>query len=286
MKTDNDLNNELIASFLGWRRLDTEHDTFWRKDGQEFSTNGHPRGWDHHTFHLEFHASWDWLMPVVEKISGMYDPDYEDGKYYDVEFAHTLMDVGINAPIAEVYHEVLKSIHWYNEQKKTLMNAKEQEKREPVICDRNRQLFVKYCYPEPNTGCWLWSGQVTKGYGRIYIDRTSRSIGAHRFSYILANGQVPPGLSVLHKCDVPLCVNPDHLYAGTVIDNAQDKVVRGRQPKGVNHYRAKLNPDAIREIRSGHIRNKDAIKKYGVCSNTVLLIKARKIWKHVEQYPT
>lgn len=77
---------------------------------------------------LSFYESdWNMLMPVVEKISKMYDPDYEDGKYYDVNFAHELFSLYFGTPINEVYAEVIKSIKWYNTQ--TLNHGKENSGR-------------------------------------------------------------------------------------------------------------------------------------------------------------
>ena len=104
--------------------------------------------------------------------------------------------------------------------------------------------------PEPNSGCWLWSAAVTpsggaKGkppkafYGTILVGR--RGTLAHRVSYQLHCGHIPSGMSVLHTCDVPLCVNPEHLFLGTQTDNMRDCVAKGRKimPSGANHWRHK-----------------------------------------------
>lgn len=78
------------------------------------------------------------------------------------------------------------------------------------------------CYmPEPNSGCWLWLRYVAQdGYGRYQI--RSKQVVAHRASYELYKGPVPEHLYVLHKCDVRCCVNPDHLWLGTLSDNMRD----------------------------------------------------------------
>jgi hypothetical protein len=88
--------------------------------------------------------------------------------------------------------------------------------------------------------CWLWQGSTSGSlaYGQ-FRGRSHRPEFAHRVSWQLANGPIPDGAWVLHRCDVPRCVRPDHLYLGTPWDNAQDTVeagrirnsARGRKPK-------------------------------------------------------
>ncbi|MFL5481114.1 MAG: HNH endonuclease signature motif containing protein [Gemmatimonadaceae bacterium] len=79
-------------------------------------------------------------------------------------------------------------------------------------------------------GCWIWRQKArtrpSGGYARIRIN--NRKVLAHRFSWELARGPVPPGLFVLHRCDVRDCVNPDHLFLGTLQDNMDDMVAKGR----------------------------------------------------------
>ena len=77
------------------------------------------------------------------------------------------------------------------------------------------------------TGCWTWLGAKTAlKYGQIELD--GRSIYAHRVSWELANGPIPSGLQVLHRCDNPPCVRPDHLFLGTQRDNITDMANKGR----------------------------------------------------------
>jgi|HubBroStandDraft_2_1064218.scaffolds.fasta_scaffold296591_2 hypothetical protein len=73
------------------------------------------------------------------------------------------------------------------------------------------QRLEKHTIPEPNSGCLIWLGSTTDGYGRIGIGRSRRTRGAHIVAYELANGPVPEGLQLDHKCRVRCCVNPDHL---------------------------------------------------------------------------
>lgn len=78
--------------------------------------------------------------------------------------------------------------------------------------------------------CWMWTGQVMgRGYGSLRTARGSRPVGAHRFSWSIRNGRWPSdGMVIMHSCDVPSCVNPDHLSEGTQSQNIQDCVKKGR----------------------------------------------------------
>ena len=85
----------------------------------------------------------------------------------------------------------------------------------------------------PHLGpCWIWTGAVDKdGYGRPSVERTRR-VRAPRISWAWAHGEIPKGKWVLHRCDNPPCVNPDHLFLGTAKDNAQDALAKGRNYVG------------------------------------------------------
>src|SRR6266852_45024 len=102
--------------------------------------------------------------------------------------------------------------------------------RKPIR-ERFEALFVE----EPNSGCWLWIGsQKANGKGRLYYGIFTRAtpnwekVFAHRASYELYIGPIPDGLFVCHRCDVTLCVNPDHLFLGTPLDNVLDCFAKGR----------------------------------------------------------
>jgi HNH endonuclease len=89
------------------------------------------------------------------------------------------------------------------------------------------KLWQDRLIPEPNSGCWLWDGAVTNdGYGQVRIN--NRNFRVHRLAWEQANGLIPEGLSVLHKCDVPSCCNPDHLFLGTQLDNVTDMRTKRR----------------------------------------------------------
>ena len=134
---------------------------------------------------------------------------------------------------------------------------------------------------ESMSGCWLWTASLDrKNYGYFKTNKTEK---AHRVSYKLYNGPIPEGLSVCHKCDVPSCVNPDHLWLGTNKDNERDKIAKGRAnyARGESHIRAKLTEDAVIDIRKKEMSQRKYARKYGVSRTSVGLAQIRKTWKHV-----
>lgn len=126
--------------------------------------------------------------------------------------------------------------------------------------------------PEPMSGCWLWvGGCVPKGYGTLR--RRGKTYRASRFSWELHKGTIPAGLHVLHKCDVPACVNPDHLFLGTNLDNVRDMDRKGRRPKqnrfGEHAPFVKLTAEQVREIRASTDRTVTLAQRYGVNVRTI-----------------
>jgi hypothetical protein len=148
------------------------------------------------------------------------------------------------------------------------------------------------------TPCWMWTGGRGRGrYGVVWWNK--RSDSAHRVAWTLTNGPVPDGLWVLHRCDHPGCVNPDHLWLGTHAENDADREAKGRTARGLKsgrhtkpestmrgeaHGRAKLTDGdvvTIRDRRARGERLQSIAADFGVTDVLVSLIARRRIWRHV-----
>lgn len=140
----------------------------------------------------------------------------------------------------------------------------------------------------PETGCVEWKRGTHDGYGMIWAN--GRPQRTHRAAWAAANGPIPDGLHVLHKCDNRRCVNVEHLFLGTNADNVADKVAKHRQyfppdMKGENHPHSKLTDDKVREIRrlasQGH-SNRYIARMFEVSIMTISFIRNFKTWTHVQ----
>ena len=138
--------------------------------------------------------------------------------------------------------------------------------------------------------CWLWTGKkIRGGYGDhvASVDGRWKHTIAHRFAWAEANGPIPVGLLVLHRCDVPACVNPAHLFLGTQQDNMNDQAAKGRRPpaEGERNKHARLTEEQVREIR--RLVNEEGAKRtdvgarFGVDRSWVSLIASGRAWSHV-----
>ena len=136
-------------------------------------------------------------------------------------------------------------------------------------------------------GCWLWqASKNNKGYGQILVEKTPKHIVklAHRVSWEIHNGPIPDGLGVLHACDTPLCVNPQHLFLGTQKDNMVDCAKKGRTNIGSKSPVAKLDEAAVLQLRADAANNVDPrclAEKYGIGRHMVKNIISRRSWKHI-----
>jgi hypothetical protein len=153
------------------------------------------------------------------------------------------------------------------------------------------------------TSCWLWKkGRFDDGYGHYAICRNGRikSYRAHRYAYLIERGDIPSGALVCHRCDVPLCCNPSHLWLGSPAENIQDAQRKGRLATGLKNGawtkpmnrasnggerngQAKLTADIVGEIRKryagGGVQQGHLAKEYGVSFQLIHLIVRGKIWK-------
>ncbi len=90
-----------------------------------------------------------------------------------------------------------------------------------------------WSHVDKSADCWVWTGSKSDGYGKCRFQTKFQN--THRVSWKLANGEIPDGMCVLHKCDNPPCCNPDHLFLGTKLDNARDCIAKGRFPDVASH---------------------------------------------------
>jgi hypothetical protein len=146
----------------------------------------------------------------------------------------------------------------------------------------------------PEAGCWLWIGSTIKGYGNF-----QERPGGHRLAHRYALEQklrrpIAEGMLACHKCDTPSCVNPNHLYEGSLLDNARDAKARGRiknrlrgqrpshfKSQGVTHHSAKLDPDKVRAIRASTDSARQLAKIYGIALGNIQKVRLGITWKHV-----
>lgn len=138
-------------------------------------------------------------------------------------------------------------------------------------------------------GCWLYDGAANRqGRGQVYSPRAgsrSRTVQAPRFVWELTHGPIPPGLFVLHRCDVPACVRPSHLYLGDQHDNMRDMRARGRHAPPRSESHAKLVAGQVREIRRLAERGLPhglIAARFGVSRPNVSMIAARRTWRDLD----
>jgi hypothetical protein len=133
---------------------------------------------------------------------------------------------------------------------------------------------------DPDT-CWEWKGgRHSKGYGQ-FGNPTDK---AHRVAWEFYRGPIPDGIHVLHACDNPPCVNPNHLFLGTNLDNVKDKMAKGRghTVRGTDAGTNILSEEAVRQIRTDQRKQDVIAAEYGVAQTTVSAIKRRINWAWLE----
>ena len=139
--------------------------------------------------------------------------------------------------------------------------------------------------PITESGCMIWMGHVGHaGYGHIGINHKVKR--AHRVAWEEVNGPIPEGMHLCHRCDVPCCVNPDHMFIGTHSDNMADMYKKGRSAFGEKHGNSKVTESQVIEILSDSRKYNDICADYGITLGTLSAIKNRKTWKHVNPSAT
>lgn len=126
--------------------------------------------------------------------------------------------------------------------------------------------------PGPNA-CWIWTGNITgQGYGALLIN--NKQILAHRFSYEHFREPIPKGMLGCHKCNIPLCVSPHHVYVGDGKSNMRDMLVSGRS-------RAKLTTIQVQYALASNLTHAKLAVELGVSRTTITELKQGKIYKHI-----
>lgn len=139
-------------------------------------------------------------------------------------------------------------------------------------------------YVKKTNKCWEWQGSIgLNGYGSFSYQYKQYS--AHRTAYKLYKGEIPKGLFVCHTCDNRRCVNPKHLFLGTIQENVADMVAKGRSAKGEKHSQSKLTePDIlkIREIKKEKsLSNSKIAELFNVHRTCIDKIIRKKHWVHI-----
>lgn len=134
--------------------------------------------------------------------------------------------------------------------------------------------------------CWLWTGGTTRGYGMFHLGPsvTPRQMKAHRFSWVLAHGQIDHGLCVCHRCDRTECVRPDHLFLGTSADNTRDAVTKRRVAWGERNAGSKLTEHEVTDIRDAYLlgaTNGELAARFGVSSDAIRRAVSGARWSDV-----
>jgi hypothetical protein len=144
-----------------------------------------------------------------------------------------------------------------------------------AVCSPRSAEHSVLCFEvDRDTGCWNVVGRKPVcGTGYYVIGHKGKSIGAHRYSYILHKGPIPEGYYICHHCDNPGCVNPDHLFAGTPQDNMNDMVAKDRWRWGRKGGRQKLTKEQIIEIRNSTVSSYKLAEVYGVSSTQIRRIR-------------
>ncbi len=152
-----------------------------------------------------------------------------------------------------------------------------------------KERFDTHWVPEPNSGCWLWTAFCdTRGYGKFSFNGRNRM--AHRASWEIHNSPIPSGLFACHKCDTPACVNPEHLFLGTQLENKRDSMNKGRYQGGLfgeAHKFSKLTEIQIEEIRASSVNQYQLAAAYGVSQSNISRIKSGETWRrsHARKTP-
>lgn len=159
------------------------------------------------------------------------------------------------------------------------MGKKIDFENEEYIINAKKRFYEKIKIIE--NGCWIWCGGTNQKYGILRFKK--KNLGAHRFSYEFIKNEKIGDKFVCHKCDNPICVNPDHLFLGTHKDNMKDATLKKRmafgEKKGFNKLKEKDVQEIQRLVKIGLSQSQIA-KIFEIEQTNISLIMKNKNWKN------
>jgi hypothetical protein len=147
--------------------------------------------------------------------------------------------------------------------------------------------FFRFIDKKSDTECWNWTGHKIGNYGSFSIGAKSLgSVLAHRFSWSMHNNkEIPSGMVIMHSCDNPLCVNPNHLSVGTHMENTHDMLKKGRHTYiahvGEKNGKSVLNAKIVKEIRASSMNHAELGRFYGVSTSCIRGVRTGRTWSHI-----
>lgn len=151
-----------------------------------------------------------------------------------------------------------------------------------VPIEKEIERFLSRVDKKSESECWIWAGRTNPdGYGQF--DCRNSTVPSHRYMWSMLNGEIPQGMVICHRCDNPKCVNPSHLFLGTVQDNVRDRDMKGRQADhaGTKNGRAVLDENGaikVKELRKSGLTYKDISTEMGVSVGCVSHILNGRHW--------
>jgi hypothetical protein len=183
--------------------------------------------------------------------------------------------------------ERMKNTKWSQERTEKQKESAHKRK-ERNIANKMRTFWDNV---DKTESCWKWTGKGTHDdRGRVYIIFNGKREAVYRIAYILTYGIIPDDMCVCHKCDHPFCVNPEHFFLGTQIDNINDCINKGRHKfdvkSGQDNINTKLTVLDVRDIKNqlcNYKRGmlKELAKKYNVVPTTIASIRDNLTWRSI-----
>jgi hypothetical protein len=162
-----------------------------------------------------------------------------------------------------------------------------------VLIDRYPEVLARfessYIRTRQRKSCWVWTSTFYTPRGKepraVFHARfrQGRRYRAHasRFAWVFYRGPIPEGAQVLHRCDNPMCVNPNHLFLGTQLDNIRDMLAKGRNVKGTGVPQAKLTPEQVLAIRKDLRPHSVIARDYGMAQTVISRVIRGRNWRHL-----